>query len=325
MKRTTTPLATIALLSAVCLPVPAWAQFGAMELAGMRMAGGQTVRGTGTVVLSRRPTLLRMHVELLAKGKTPEEALEKLKDRREAAVAQVEMLEAVKESVSCGDPSFSNLQAAQKKQFEQMIRQRMSSRGRKVPKGLQTAKTFSASAVLMAEWPIQGDSPEERLLAVRAMEEKLKAADLGGAKEAEKMSAEEEEMAEEMANMMGSGEEKVAFGQPVFTYVAEVSDADRKAAMAKAFGKAKKQASELAQAAGVKLGPLAGLGGYTRGTGMENMMTHYGGYSPQQYQQSLAQRQAGGEKDDEQTQATASTLGPVRFNIAVVAVYKLEE
>jgi uncharacterized protein YggE len=49
-------------------------------------------------------------------------------------------------------------------------------------------------------------------------------------------------------------------GDPVFVYVAVLSDAERKAALASAFARAKKDAAELAEAAGMKLGPLASLG-----------------------------------------------------------------
>ncbi len=68
-----------------------------------------------------------------------------------------------------------------------------------------------------------------------------------------------------------------------------------------------------------------GLGGYGRGAGMDQMMSGCGGYASQEYRQSLAQRQAEGEKDDEQTRTTASTFGPVKFNLAVMAVYELGE
>jgi len=48
-----------------------------------------TVSGLGTVVLKRKPELLRIKVDLIAQGKTMKEALASLKDRREAAQAQL--------------------------------------------------------------------------------------------------------------------------------------------------------------------------------------------------------------------------------------------
>ena len=55
-----------------------------------------TVSGSGTVVLKRKPDLLRMKVELIAQGKTMKEALANLKDRRDAAQAQLATLGAIK-------------------------------------------------------------------------------------------------------------------------------------------------------------------------------------------------------------------------------------
>ncbi len=48
-------------------------------------AGQQTVSATGTATVKRKPTLLRMYLELVAKGSNLDEALKKMKDRRKSS------------------------------------------------------------------------------------------------------------------------------------------------------------------------------------------------------------------------------------------------
>lgn len=82
-------------------PHTARAQFAGLEAAMMAGASGsRVVTGTGSVVVRRQPTKLRMIIELRGKVKTLEEALGALKDRREAAVVQLEALEADKETIN---------------------------------------------------------------------------------------------------------------------------------------------------------------------------------------------------------------------------------
>ena len=59
----------------------------ARRRAQVRPADSGTVSGSGTVVLERKPDLLRLKVDLIAQGKTMKEALATLKDRREATQA----------------------------------------------------------------------------------------------------------------------------------------------------------------------------------------------------------------------------------------------
>ena len=79
----------------VC-PAALRAQYGRMQAA---QSGGSTVAGVGQVKINPKPSAIRMHIELVAKGKTLEEALGNLKDRREAALVQLESLHANMDSV----------------------------------------------------------------------------------------------------------------------------------------------------------------------------------------------------------------------------------
>lgn len=282
-----------------------------------------TLSGVGSVTLKRRPTVLRMYVQLSAKGKTLEEALAKMKDRREAVLVQLGSLKADKGSISFSGPTLSNPQAAQRRQFEAMVMQRMTSRGRKLPKGLKIPKSLTVSTTLSAQWPLEADGPERLLLAAQSLQEKVKAADLAGTKDAEKLSLQEEELAEEMAQMMrSSGEEPVPVGQPYFVYVARVSDEDRDKAMAEAFRKAKAQAARLAQAAGVQLGPLVGLAG--QGGGSSSYLNErYGGYARGEYLQRMLAKEYERDPYGNQDEAVGYDPGALVFSFYVTAFFGL--
>lgn len=324
MSYRTLTLASAALALTVFLPSAARAQVGPLGMLTQTPTAG-TVAGTGTVMLKQPPTVIRMYIELLGKGSTLGESLESLKDRREAAAIQLEALGADKDSITFGTPSLSNSQSEQKKQFEQMILQRMSSRGKTLPKGLVVPKSVTVSATLSVEWPLEAEDGEGRLLAAEALKEKVKAADIAGVKDAEKLSPEEEELAAEMAGMVNDyGEKKVPVGEPQFVYVARISEDDGTRAMADAFAKAKAQATRLAQAAGRPLGSLVGLAGQSGG--MNNQMAQrYGsyGYAQQNYMQRLM---GGGlNSSPKQREAVGASADVLIFNFSIHANFRLQE
>jgi uncharacterized protein YggE len=306
-------------------PATGWAQYGAF-LEGQPSQKG-AITGTGTAVENCRPTALRMHVELLAKGKTPEEAMAKLKDLSDAARLQVEALGAAKGSIELSSPRLSESQSQQKKQFEMMVRQRLSARGRKMPKGLQTPQSTTVSLTLTAEWPLESQSDEKLILATEGIKNKIMAAKLGGAEEAESLSPEEEEMAEETALMMAnSGEEQIKPGEPQFLYVARFSDEQRNRAMTEAFNKAKNNAAELAQAAGVKLGPLVALSGGGGGN-VDFNSASYGTYryAQQEYLQRLLGGQGPFGLDATTNEAMSMDPSSLKLNCRVAALFSIQQ
>jgi uncharacterized protein YggE len=310
----------LVLLWLVC-PADLQAQYGWMQGA---QSGGSTVAGVGQVTIHPKPSAIRMHIELVAKGKTLEEALANLKDRREAALVQLESLRADMDSVEVNAPRVSGQQSEQKRRLERMLMERMRSRGGKVPPGVKAPKSFSVSAALSAEWPLKVDDAERLLMAAEVLREKVKEADLAGTKEAEKLSPEEEELAEEMAGMSGSyGEEEIKPGEPQFVYVAEITDAERDKAMAEAFTKAKAQAERLARAANVKLGPLVGLGG--GGGGQTQFGETSYGYQQRQYLQRLMGARAGAYQDDSANESVSTSPESLSFNFNVTATFALEK
>ncbi len=310
----------LAVLWLVC-PAAVRAQYGWMQAA---RSSGSTVAGVGQVKIHPKPNAIRMHIELVSKGKSLEEALKNLKDRREAALVQLESLRADMDTVKVDAPRVSGQQSDQKRRLERMLMERMSSRGGKVPPGVKVPKSCTVSAALSAEWPLEVDDAEGLLMAAEVLREKVKEADLAGTKEAEKLSPEEEELAEEMAAMSSNyGEEEIKPGEPQFLYVAEIADAERDKAMAEAFTKAKAQAGRLARAASVKLGPLVGLSG--GGGGQTEFGESNFGYQQRQYMQRLMGARSGAFEDDSANESVSTSPELLSFNFAVTATFALEK
>ncbi len=308
----------------VCFPAAAAAQFSEFGMAMMDSGSGEAmIAGSGAVILQRPATAFRMYVELVGKGKTAEEAVAKLKDRRAAALAQLEKLKAAKESIIVGTPAFSTMQADRQRQMAQMISQRVRAGGRVAAKPLKLPETIVVVSTLTVEWPLPATSPEAALVAAKALEDKLKAADLGGSKDAEKLSPEEQELNEEMASeMSGSSDEQPQPGTPQFCYVARISPQDREKAMAEAFQKARADALRLAKAAGVELGPLKGVFGGS--TGRSDMGEgYYGSYGPRAALQQLMALRAAGAPDADEDESLSPQPNALGFHFQVRASFAM--
>jgi len=224
----------------------------------MLQSDGQTVQGSGVTIIQRKPELLRLQIELSAKGKTLKEALAKLKATREAAEAKLAKLEVPASEVKVSDPHINTAMSAQKRQMEMMVRQRMRQGGRKSAKA--PAKQINVSSTLTAEWKLKPAEPEQMLINAYAIQEAVRAADLSGGA-AEDDAAADEESAEEMAEMVGMYEDpnQPKPGEPFFMYVSKISKDDQSKAMAEAYAKARASAEQLTNATGAKLGALRGL------------------------------------------------------------------
>jgi len=287
-------------------------------------AGEGQISGMGHVHLQRPPTHLRMYLQLTGKGKTLEEALAALKERREAVVAQLGKLGVDKSALVFSPPGVDDSLNAQQRRMEVMIAQRMGGRG--VKKGAKTAKPpATATTLLTAQWPLAGDTTEKLLLAAEAVREKIKAAELTGTKDAPKLSAEEQEMAEEMAAQnspnSGNDEELAKPGEPRFMFMARLAPQERQTALAAAFAKAKRQAAELASAAGVGLGPMTGLSETAGGMSGYAQSWRYNPYGRNdEFMQQIAQLAGSDEQQDETMAPKPDGIG---FDFVVSAAFKV--
>ncbi|NQU26643.1 MAG: SIMPL domain-containing protein [Candidatus Nealsonbacteria bacterium] len=316
----------ITLLSIALSPATALAQAGAATLP----AG--TVEGVGNVTLKQPATIVRMHLQLTGKGKTLEESFEKLKIRRGEATAKLEKLAVDTDSIEWGTPGLSAIESAYQQQFEALVRQRLSS-GQSVPKGLKIPRTVTTTVSLNAEWPIAAEGHEKLLVAMQALQKQIRDADLAGLKQPEKLSPEEQELAEEMAAMMeDSGEGQPPVGEPSFVYVARITDQQVDDAMAEAFKKARLAATRLARAAGMTLGPLASLSGSGGGAENTDDDEYYGGgfyggsnYARMNYIRQMMAMRSSSDPDDQQNESIAIDPAALTFQFYVKATFRIGE
>lgn len=281
-----------------------------------------TVTGTGTVELKRQPETLRLQVEVVVKAKDLKEALAKLKARREAVGKQVVTLGAAKNSVEFSEPVLANEKTDRHLQIQRMMLERLGKPDKVGGKGAtKAALPVLVSMTLKADWPLKAAGPEDLLLQIHELQEKVKAADLGGVKENEKLTPEEEEIAEEMqaAIQQQLGQEAEAKrGEPSFFYVCKVSEEDRAKALAEAFQKARKDAGRLARAAGQELGTLQGLSSQNQGGEVEPSA----GIPPYLVQQLRAGQ--GNDGADSGGEALGVQPGKVTYRIMVSAAFYLK-
>jgi len=302
----------------------AWAQFypGIRENPSPAAAGPQTISATGTASVKRKPTVLRMYLELVAKGSNLDEALKKIKDRRESARGQLETLKADKDAITFGDPSLSGAASPRQRQIEVMLMAKMQSRGKKAAK-TPIAVPVTVTVMLTAQWSLEAETPEQMLVLAQTLQEKIKAADLAGIKDAEKLSPEEEELADEASQMIDqSGEQRTPAGQPYFMFIARLSQADREKLLGEAFAKAKTQAADLAKAADVELGPLTGISGQCNG--QHNLGDEeYNPYNNSSSIRRILAQQTGEGADETHYEAMSNDPAAVSFSAAVQANFRL--
>jgi hypothetical protein len=258
-------------------------------------------------------------------GKLPD-ALAQLQKRKEAAKADLVKLGAQESSIVFDPPAVGSGGPDEEQRIEMMMRMQMETQGRFGPDKPKVSPPITISTSLTAEWPVKATSPEELLIWVHELREKIKAADLSGLEQQKKeISEEEEELAEEMEEQMNSyrgymSEGQPKPGEPTFLYVSQVSEEDRTKALTEAFQKAKASAQRLAKAAGVTLGPLRGLNShmnpsYDEHSGMNAYVRQY----MYRYMQQGPFGQA-----SETEEAIGVHPGPVKLGVIVTASFALK-
>ncbi len=292
------------------------AQFGGL-------GGPGTIAGTGVAQIERLPEVMRMRVVVTAKGSTLAEALAALKDKTEAAQSQLATLGALQGSVKLDEPQIAVENNDRRRQMEMMMAQRLRG-GKRSAKKEETKQPVAVSSTLTAEWAMKAKTGEELLVAATALQEKIKAADLAGAKEASKLTPEEQEALEEMESQGFSsyGEEEAKPGEPVFLFVTPIAEADREKAEAEAFQKARQHAARLAKAAGAGLGKLMSLAGDSQpGVDESDYPNPYGGYNVAAYRMLQTMRTGG--QPDSAPEALGATPAKVTYRVTMTASFEL--
>jgi hypothetical protein len=195
--------------------------------------------------------------------------------------------------------------------------------GKRSAKKEETKPPVAVSTTLTAHWPLQSETGEELLLAATALQDKIKAADLAGAKETSQLTPEEQEALEEMESQGYNpyGDQEAKPGEPMFLFVAAIAEADREKAEAEAFQKAKQHAARLAKAAGAGLGKLQSLTGAGQTGVDESEYANPYGYNVAAYRM-LQAMQAGGQPESE-TEAIGATPAKVTYQVTITAGFEL--
>jgi uncharacterized protein YggE len=297
---------------------------GAAPPGGTGDAG--TVTGTGKTVLTRPATVLRVQIDVPAQGKTVEEAVAQLKAKREALSAKLKSLGAAEGGVKFGEPHLGGAGPAgnaQQRYIAQMTRMAMGNRaGAKKPEG---PAVVSVLLPVTAEWAIKASGAEEAIVAGYKLRETIQKSDLAGKPEGgdapkAEDAAENQEVAEEIAGMAEQeGGAAAKAGEPQFTFVAKVAEQDRAAASKEAFEKARAEASQLARAAGGKIGRLRGVTAKvtSRDNDDDSTMAVYA-----QYMQTMGAGVESAEADP--AEAAGPEPGMVSLKVNVSASFALE-
>ncbi len=155
----------------------------------------------------------------------------------------------------------------------------------------------------------------------KKLQDTIKAADLGGLKDAEEPTPEEAELAEESEEMaMNFGRrEGPKPGEPVFVFVAKITSADREKALAEAFRAAKQEVVQLAKAAGLELSTLRSLLG---GGGIDvEDSTDYRLLYQTSFGAAMRQQMTG---RDHSGEAIRATPGLLKFKVTVNATFAVK-
>ena len=255
----------------------------ALFFAADRASAQGTVSASGSAEVKRPAEMLRVQVELLAKGKDPKEAMARLKERREAARAQLAALGAPADAIEIDEATLGGDKGERQQQMEQMMA-RLQARGGPTASKPKQAVPVIVTAALKVDLPLKAADSDALLTAATALQDRIRAADLGGLKDAEKPSPQEEELLEEMGVRGGVNPGEPKRGEPMFLFVCRIPAAERDRATAEAFQRAKREAGRLAKAAGADLGSLARIGGGPPGIDPEvdyDQMRRYVAYGNQ--------------------------------------------
>lgn len=224
------------------------------------------VSSNGEVAVWKKPSIVLMQVHLIESAHTIESALGRLKQRVESAKNLLQELNA--SEIGIGPIVLGELedddalgQAKIAQQAAMVARQQTFGRPvRPQPKQDADATVFT---IATAQWAIQGDTDEERMLSVANLRRRL--ADIGGASKDEKEEARpvwptpEEELQSMLAKMSRAARDNRDHRIPRLYFATTLGEEDESLALAEALARARASAERLARAAGKTLGEIAYL------------------------------------------------------------------
>lgn len=334
LRKLTATAATAAAVVVGCCCFYGTSAAPARAQAGQQAGSDGVVTGSGRVALTRQPNVLRMTMQVRGEGKDIKEALAKLKSEREAVAAKLKTLGAAQASVKFdgprvgggpGDPANAARQRAM--QMQRAMRARAGGRvGAAKP---EPEPKVEVTSKVTAEWSFEpGETPEDLIVNAYTLREKVKAGGLSKkAAKAELTPEEQEEMeeAEGMVMDVYDGMPQAATpGEPVFVFVSKVPAAERDAATAEAFKKAKAEAARLASAGGAQLGEIRQVTGQTASVtdDSDDANDFYnGGY---QYQAQVMRQLGLNVPGTNAEEAAGFEPGPVALQVMVTATFAIK-
>jgi uncharacterized protein YggE len=275
---------------------------GSMASAQVTLSNSSMVQASGTATLKKQPTELRVSMDITGSGKDLAEAMASLAKARDAAKAKLTELKPADGSLVVEDTAIGSggTGTPQERQYRMMMQMRNQGKAKAA-----AAASVTVSSSIKASFPLTG-SGDEALKTSYELQEKIKKELAPADGDKKKLTEEEEEMMAEMA-MANDGMPKP--GEPSFSYVAVLSDAEATKLTADALAKAKAQAELIAKAAGVPLGNLHQISAHASG-GDANEYNPYNRFA-----------RGGGE--GEAREATSPSAGSVSYTVMVQASYEL--
>jgi hypothetical protein len=189
------------------------------------------------------------------------------------------------------------------------------------PSSTPSASLYIAITTVRAEWPLPGNSPDSVAAFAALVQDKVRASVRADDNVQKDLTAGERALIQEIEGSRWQPpspfhSDSVTIGPAgapttKFAYVGMISDAERKAALASAYEKAHQSASELASAAGIRLGPLHSL---NRQTNFSSNISLFGGMEAASPLKPLSD-----------VEAVASRPDELEFSVDVFAYFRILE
>ena len=277
------------------------------------------VSATGQAGSKSPATHMRMTMTIEAKGSTVADAIKVLSKKQKQAMIKLEKLEAIEDSIKFGEVTSGGNgdSSAMVRRMQQMLGD-----DARVKRMLETKPPLTITTEVTADWELKStEEVNDLLIACDEIRTKISEADVGGTKEDDGLSAEQSELAEELASMMRDyvGEQSGNAGAPEFSYYRLVSPEDHDKLVTEAFKKAKGTAERLVKAISVKQGPLKSVDLSTSGESpAANYGSFYNGYSQSSDGATNVTR------DDGTIEVVGSSAGAVAYGLSVSVTYGVE-
>jgi len=284
--------------------------------ASAQMSDGISVDGYAES--SKQADVMRMSVTIEAQGSDLSSAMESLLEKKKKTTIKIEKLEPVEGSIKFDDVETGG--GGDTSQMMQQMKRRFGNDPR-MAKMMKVKPPVKLNLTLTADWKLETAESSELMLACDTLKQKISETDFAGQSE-DKLSPEQSELAEEMAEMMneyGGGDSSTPAGTPTFYYVRVVSAELQAELLGKAFDDAKEKATRLATATKSKLGKLKQLSSDESGSGSSGRYDEYYGY------RQAPAMPAGEKHEDGSLESVSQSPDKASYSVSVSATFGIED